>query len=326
MSNPHSLNEHHHHDHHNHERGHHHGHFGHHHHGDGNKKPLAIAMGVTFGILVAEVVGGIITNSLALLSDAAHMFSDVAALGLSLLAIWFSGRSATLLRTYGFYRAEVLAALVNGATLVGVSLYIFKEAYDRFQNPPEVQSGLMLVVASIGLIANLISAWVLSRGDGHKQNLNVRGALLHVIGDALGSVGAIAAGVIMMYTGWYYADPIISVIIGLLVLLSSWRLLRDTVHVLLEGTPSHIDVRNLKKNMLTVQGVKHVHDLHVWTVSSNFISMSGHVSIYEGMDGQHILRELTHMLRDKFGLSHTTIQIEMEELHPPVEDCTHCSE
>lgn len=305
---------------------HHHGHAGFHHHGDGSKQSLMIAMAVTSGILLAELIGGFLTNSLALLSDAAHMLSDVAALGLSLLAIWFAGKRATLQRTFGFYRAEVLAALLNGVTLVLVSLFIFQEAYDRFRNPPEVKSGLMLAVAAVGLIANLVSAWVLSRGDSHKHNLNVRGALLHVIGDALGSVGAIGAGLIMMYTGWYYADPLVSVVIGILVLLSSWRLLRDTVHVLLEGVPVEIDLKELKQTMLEVQGVLHVHDLHVWTVSSKFISMSGHVKIHEGSDSQLILRELTQLLRSRFGLSHTTIQIETEEMHPYVEDCTHCPE
>lgn len=310
-------------------RGHHHGHshhgFGrHHHHAGGNKRSLTIALLMTGGILIAELVGGLVTNSLALLSDAAHMFSDVAALGLSLLAIWFASKPATLQRTYGFYRAEVLAALGNAVTLVVVSLYIFWEAYQRFQNPPEVKSGLMLAVAGIGLAANLASAWVLSRGGGHHHNLNVRGAFLHVLGDALGSAGAIAAALIMMYTDWYYADPVISVVIGVLVLLSSYRLLRDTVHVLLEGTPAHIDLGKLRKAMHAVGGVQQVHDLHVWSVSSGFVCMSGHVVIENEQDGQRILRQLEIVLREKFGLSHTTIQIETENLHPDTEDCTHC--
>ncbi|MFC4769881.1 cation diffusion facilitator family transporter [Effusibacillus consociatus] len=302
----------------------HHSGFGHHHHhhAGGNKKSLSIALVVTGGFLIAEVIGGLLTNSLALLSDAAHMFSDAAALGLSLLAIWFAAKPATLRRTFGFYRAEVLAALINGATLVLVSLYIFVEAYERFKNPPEVESGFMIIVATIGLVANLFSAWVLSRGGEHQHNLNVRGAFLHVLGDALGSIGAIVAGLIMMYTGWYYADPIISVVIGILVLLSSWRLLNETVHVLLEGTPRNMDIRKLKKAMLGVIGVKQVHDLHVWTVSSGFISMSGHVVISEERNSNIILRELESLLKEKFGLGHTTIQIETENLHPEWEGCT----
>jgi cobalt-zinc-cadmium efflux system protein len=279
---------------------------------------------VTTVILVAELVGGIVTNSLALLSDAAHMFSDVGALALSVLAIWFAGKRASLKRTYGFYRAEVLAALINAVTLVVVSLYIFWEAYQRFRHPQEVQSGLMMVIACIGLVANLISAWVLSRSGSHEHNLNVRGAFLHVLGDALGSLGAIGAGLIMMFTGWYYADPLISVIIGLLVLFSSYRLLRDTVHVLLEGTPPHIDLSKVRRSMQMITGVQDVHDLHVWSVSSGFIAMSGHVVIAEGNDGQSILQELRKVLHDRFGLGHTTIQIETENLHPAAENCTHC--
>ncbi|WP_096182879.1 cation diffusion facilitator family transporter [Effusibacillus lacus] len=317
------------HDHHNdHEHGHDHHHhhhgFGHHRHGGDDKRSLTIALTITSIILVAEVIGGFITNSLALLSDAAHMFSDVAALGLSLLALWFAAKPATMERTFGFYRAEVLAALLNGITLIVVSLFIFWEAYERFLHPPQVQSGLMITVATIGLAANLVSAWVLSRGDRHHHNLNVRGAFLHVLGDALGSAGAIAAGVIMLVTGWYYADPIISVMIGLLVLISSYRLLRDTVHVLLEGTPTHIDLRKVKQTMSCVAGVQQVHDLHVWTVSSGFISMSGHVVIDKERDSQAVLHELGAVLREKFGLAHTTIQIETENLHPEKDHCTHC--
>lgn len=306
------------HEHHKHE----HSGFGHN-HGASNKKSLTIALVITTVFLIAEIVGGIITNSLALISDAAHMLSDVAALGLSLLAIWFASKPATLRRTFGFYRAEVIAALINGATLVLISIYIFFEAYQRFKNPPEVQSGLMLIIAVIGLLANLVSAWVLSRGGGHEHNLNIRGAFLHVIGDALGSVGAIAAGIIMMYTGWYYADPLISVIIGILVLLSSWRLLNETIHVLLEGTPRHINLENVKASMVNVIGVKQIHDLHVWTVSSGFISMSGHVVIEHEKNGPTILQELESLLRNKFDLKHTTIQLEIENMHPDCEECTH---
>ena len=272
--------------------------------------------------MVAEVVGGLVTNSLALLSDAAHMFSDVAALAISLVALWLAARPATLRRTFGYYRAEVLAALFNGLTLILVSLYIFWEAIGRLLNPPAVQSGWMLVVAGIGLTANLISAWFLMRGGDHHHNLNVRGALLHVIGDALGSVGAIIAGLIMMYTGWYYADPIISVIIGLLVLISSWRLIRETISVLLEIAPAQIDMEKLKHSMLSVPGVTDVHDLHVWMISSSFTSMSGHVVTQNGADNQEILSRLERVLREQFDLTHTTIQMEPSNLHPESDICT----
>ena len=272
--------------------------------------------------MVAEIVGGLVTNSLALLSDAAHMFSDVAALAISLAALWLAAKPATIRRTFGFYRAEVLAALLNGLTLILVSFYIFWEAFGRLINPPEVQTGWMLVVAGIGLTANLISAWFLMRGGDHHHNLNVRGALLHVIGDALGSVGAIAAGLIMMYTGWYYADPIISVIIGLLVLISSWRLIKETVSVLLETAPAKIDMEKLKKAMLSVPGVSGVHDLHVWMISSGFSSMSAHVVAGDGADCQVVLRKLETVLREKFDLTHTTIQMETSNLHPESDICT----
>ncbi|ARU61359.1 cation transporter [Tumebacillus avium] len=302
--------DHHHHDHHDHE--HHHGHGHHHHHGDGSRKSLTFALIITGGVFAAELAGGILTNSLALLSDAAHMFSDVAALAISLIALWLMAKPATLKRTFGLKRAEVLAALFNAVTLIVVALYIFWEAAQRFQHPPEVQSGLMLGVAFVGLAANLLSAWFLMRGGDHKHNLNVRGALLHVLGDALGSVGAIGAAVIMMLTGWYYADPLISVIIGVLVLLSSLRLLKETISVLLEAVPAHLDLTKIKHAMQGVAHVEEVYDLHVWTVSSGFLSMSGHVVIDSDANSDDVLRSLEEVLSHQFGLTHTTIQIERE--------------
>lgn len=301
---------------HHHEHGHHH-----HHHGDGSKRSLTIALVITGGVFVAELIGGIVTNSLALLSDAAHMFSDVAALLLSLIAIWLSRKPATLRRTFGLHRAEVLAALFNALTLILVTLYIFWEAYERFQDPPQVQSGLMLVVAVIGLLANLISAWFLARGGEHKHNLNVRGALLHVLGDALGSVGAIGAALVIMFTGWKYADPIISVIIGVLVLISSFRLLKDTVLVLLEVVPAQIDLGEVKEAMRSVPHVQHVYDLHVWTITSGFLSMSGHVVIGEESKSDQVLRNLEAVLKERFGLTHTTIQIETKNVRTDLHDC-----
>lgn len=284
---------------------------------------MTTALVITGLILVAEVVGGIVANSLALLSDAAHMFSDVAALSLALFAMIMAAKRADAKRTFGNHRAEVLAAFINALTLVLVSLYIFYEAYERFLNPVEVQSGLMIGIAVIGLVANLASAWALTRDGAHKEDLNVRGAFLHIIGDALGSVGAVGAGLLMLFTGWYYADPIISVLIGVLVLLSSVRLLRETLHVLMEGTPAHLDVEQLKASMLKVHGVRQVHDIHVWMISSGFIAMSGHAVIEPGADSQATLRKLEKMLRDNYELKHTTIQIETENMHPDDDICTH---
>ena len=284
---------------------------------------MTTALVITGLILVAEVIGGIVANSLALLSDAAHMFSDVAALSLALFAMFMAAKRADSKRTFGNHRAEVLAAFINSLTLVLVSLYIFYEAYERFLNPVEVQSGLMIGIAVIGLVANLASAWALTRDGAHKEDLNVRGAFLHIIGDALGSVGALGAGLLMLFTGWYYADPIISVIIGVLVLLSSARLLRETLHVLMEGTPAHLDVEQLKASMLKVSGVRQVHDIHVWMISSGFIAMSGHAVIEPGADSQATLRKLEKMLRDTYELKHTTIQIETENMHPDDDICIH---
>ena len=249
-----------------------------------NRKPLAIAFGITFAFMVAEIVGGLLTNSLALLADAGHMATDAAALALALGAVWLARRPPTPARSFGFYRAEVLAALVNAATLVAISVYIFWEAFQRLGNPPEVDSGPMLVVAVAGLLANAASAWVLMRGGGHEHNLNTRGAFLHVIGDMLGSVGAIAAALIMMATGWYLADPILSAGIGGLILWSSWRLFRESVDVLLESAPKRVDVAAVCKAMKGVEGVAAVHDLHVWTVTSGLVALSAHVEVSPARD------------------------------------------
>jgi cobalt-zinc-cadmium efflux system protein len=275
-----------------------------------DRRPLLIALVITATFLVAEVIGGLLTNSLALLADAAHMATDAAALGLALFAIWLAGRPATPQRSFGFYRAEILAALVNAATLIAISIYIFWEAFHRIGDPPEVESGLMLIVAIAGLIANGACAWVLMRGGGHEHNLNTRGAFLHVVGDMLGSVGAIAAALIMMATGWYLADPILSGAIGLLILWGSWRLLRESVEVLLEATPKGIDPADVREALVEIDGVSGVHDLHVWTVTSGLIAMSGHIEVNGGRDWHELLPELTRLLREEFGIAHVTLQPE----------------
>lgn len=275
-----------------------------------NRRPLVIALAITATFLVAEVIGGLLTNSLALLADAGHMATDVAALALSLFAIWLARRPATPERSFGFYRAEVLAALVNAATLVAISLYIFWEAFQRLGEPPEVEGGLMLAVAIAGLGANAASAWVLMRGGGHEENLNTRGAFLHVVGDMLGSVGAIVAALIMVATGWYLADPILSAGIGGLILWSSWRLLRESADVLLEATPKGIEPAEVRTALTACPGVAGVHDLHVWTVTSGLIAMSGHVEVSGGRDWHNVLVELTTLLRDQFGVAHVTLQPE----------------
>lgn len=279
-------------------------------HGRADTRPLVIALAITGGFMVVEIMGGLATGSLALLADAGHMATDAAALALALFAIWLAQRPATPQRSFGFARAEVLAALINAATLVAISIYIFREAFSRIGEPPEIDSGPMLVVSTIGLLANVASAWVLSRGGGHEHNLNTRGAFLHVIGDLLGSVGAIVAAIVMLATGWYLADPILSAGIGLLILWSSWRLLRETVEVLLEATPRDISPGEVSAAMGEVPGVAGVHDLHIWTVTSGFIALSAHVEVEEMEPWNRTLVRLTDTVRERFGIAHVTLQPE----------------
>lgn len=292
---------------HSHNHGHDHGHAG---GPTRNVRPLWISLVIIGAFFVIEVVGAILTNSLALLADAGHMLSDVAALALALFAIWIAQRPATHERTYGYHRVEVLAAGANATTLLGISLYIFWEAYQRMSQPPEVASGPMLVVAVAGLISNVAAAFVLHGGS--EESINMRGAFLHVLTDLLGSVGAIVAGAVMYFTGWYYADPLISVAIGLLVLFSGGRLFRDSVEILMEATPKHIDIEEMEKALRSLPGVVGVHDLHVWTVTSGFLSMSGHLRISEADSGR-TLGAATELLRERFGIGHSTIQIEGPE-------------
>ena len=283
--------------------------------GSRNRKRLAITLGLVVTYMVAEVVGGILTNSLALLADAGHMLSDAAALALSLFAIWIAQKPATPRHTYGYYRTEILAALVNGATLVAISIYIFYEAYERIGEPPEVQGALMMAIAVGGLLINLTGLWILNAGKG--ESLNVHGAWLHVLTDALGSVGAIIAGGLIWAFGWNWADPVASVVIGILVIFSSWSLLKETVAVLMEGTPGHIDVDEVRDTIRDVPGVTSVHDLHVWTITSGMVSLSAHVCVEDGRMGQEMLRQIRAPLHDRFGIDHVTIQLEHEGFEEP---------
>jgi cobalt-zinc-cadmium efflux system protein len=277
---------------------------------------LAIALAITTAFLLVEVIGGLLTNSLALLADAGHMATDVAALALALFAIWLARRPATAERSFGYLRAEILAALVNGASLVAISIYIFWEAFQRIDEPPEVDSGPMLAVAIAGLCANVVSAWVLSRGGGLRHDLNTRGAFLHVVGDLLGSAAAIVAAIIMLTTGWYLADPLLSAGIGLLILWSSWKLLRESADVLLEATPAGIDADEVRTAMIAVDGVEGVHDLHIWTVTSGLIALSSHVDVTGARDWHAVLLDLSALLRERFGIAHVTLQPEQAGFLP----------
>jgi cobalt-zinc-cadmium efflux system protein len=287
-----------------------HGHaHGAHDHGRGaDRRALAIVFALTSTFMVAEVIGGLVTGSLALLADAGHMLSDALSLGIALFAVWLSGRPATPNRSFGYKRAEILAALFNGATLVAISIWIFVEAYRRFFEPPEILGGWMLAVAALGLVVNVAGAVILWRSGG--ESLNLQGALRHVLADVLGSVGAIAAALVILATGWWYADPIISVLIGLLVLASSWRLVRDSINILLEGTPPDIDAGEVGRSMAGIPGVAEVHDLHVWTITSGFPALAAHVLVGRDEDCHARRRDLEEVLAREYGIEHTTLQVD----------------
>lgn len=278
----------------------------------GHRRRLGLVLGLTSAYLAVEVAGAFITGSLALLADAGHMLTDVGGLALALFAIWFGQRPATPEKTYGYYRTEILAALANAAALFLIAGYIFYEAYRRFQAPPEVQGGLMLIVAGVGLVVNLLGIWLLRAGAG--ESLNVQGAFLEVVSDTLSSIGVLIAGAVVLTTGFYLIDPIFSVLIGLFILPRTWRLLGQALNVLLEGTPSRINLAEVRRGMLAVPGVRDVHDLHIWTITSGFEAMSGHVRIDGIADRRRLLEELQRLARDRFSIEHVTIQFEEEDL------------
>ncbi|WP_410768274.1 cation diffusion facilitator family transporter [Fontibacillus sp. BL9] len=296
---------------HSHSHAHAHGH-AHDHHGarSGNKKGLLIALLITASIAVLEFFGGLFTNSLALLSDSGHMLSDASSLVLSLLAIWFAARPASPRKSYGFYRTEILAALLNGITLFVIAGFIIWEAYGRFFDPPTVSSGPMMLIAIIGLLANLASAWALLKKGDVKGNINFRSAYLHVLGDALGSVGAIIGGIVMWAFDWYIFDPIVSVLVALLILKGAWGVIAQSIHVLMEGVPGSIDQDEVKRNLEHIQGVREVHDLHIWSITSGMDSLSCHLLIDEQEDQQRVLQEAISLLEQQFSITHATIQIE----------------
>ena len=274
----------------------------------GGSRRLTIVLLLAASYMVAETIGGLLTNSLALLADAGHMLSDVAALALALFALKVAQRPATSRRTYGFYRTEILAALFNGATLVAISIYIFVEAFQRLRSPPEVQGAAMMAIATGGLAINLVGLWILRAGK--ESSLNERGAWLHVMTDALGSVGAILGGFAVWRLGWNWADPTVSVAIGVLVVMSSWNLLRESVAVLMEGAPGNLDVDTIREAILATPGVMSVHDLHVWSITSGMPALSAHVCGQPGLTNEALLTRICGSMRETFGIIHSTIQIE----------------
>jgi cobalt-zinc-cadmium efflux system protein len=275
------------------------------------RRALTITLGLVLTYMVVEVVGGVWAHSLALLADAGHMLSDAGAIGLALFASWFSRRPASTRHTFGYYRAEILAALVNATTLIVIAVFIFREAYERLWSPPEVHGGLMLGVAVGGLAVNLFGLWALHAG--RHDSLNAHGVWLHVATDALGSAQAILAAAMILLFGWYWLDPLVSFVIGALVIYAAWALMRESVAVLMESAPGSIDVDEVRSCLMRVTGVMEVHDLHVWTIASGLVALSAHVTAER--PPSHVLRDLRHELEERFGIRHTTIQFD-----PPGEE------
>jgi len=276
------------------------------------ERKLLWALGITIVIFIVEIVGGFLSNSLALKSDAGHLFGDVMALGLSLLAVHISRRPASPRRTFGYHRAEVFAAIINGLTLTFLSGFIFLEAYHRILNPQPIKSVMMFVVAVIGLAGNGV---VILRLRGHaRDNLNVRAAFLHILGDMLASVGVVVGGLIMLFTRNYLVDPIISFFVGGIILFGAISVLKEGANILLEGAPGHIDYGKLKADIESIEGVRSVHDLHIWTISSSKLVLSVHIKVSDQSthDSQHILKTVTGFLKEKYKIHHATLQIECE--------------
>jgi len=274
-----------------------------------SRRRLTQVLGITAAVMVAEAVGGWLAHSLALLADAGHMLADVAALGLSLVVAYLAQRPATAERTFGLLRLEIVAALVNGAALLAISLGIALEALQRFRAPSQVHGALLLGVAAVSLVANVAGAAILHRG--HHHSLNQRGAYLHIVGDVLGSAGALAAGAVILATGWVQADPLISVLIAVLILGSAWRLVKESTDILLEAAPGHIALADVHDRIASIPGVASVHDLHVWTVTSGVIAMSGHLVVQNPGDNQRVLEAVQERL-GAMGIGHVTVQMERD--------------
>lgn len=298
-----------------------HGHSHHHHDHHGGHQHLSLVLSerhfkvlrwvfvLTFIYLIVEVIGGVISGSLALLADGFHMFADSAAIGLSLFAAWLSHRPAPVHRTFGYQRVEIIAAFINALLLVGMGLFILWESYDRFSHPEPIQANLMMVVALGGLIVNMISAKLLHAD--HEHNLNIKGAYLHVLGDLLGSLGALAAGGLIWAFGWMWADPAISCVIAILIIFSAYGLLKDSINVLLEGCPSHIDIEEIRAEILAFEGVNAIHNLHVWNINMQQALLTAHIEVVPEAYSGETLNQVQSALKEKFGLSHVTLQLEI---------------
>ena len=304
-------------DHHEHHAGcHHHGTHEHAHDLRGaSRRHLTAALVLIVGYMIAEIIGGIISGSLALIADAGHMLADAASIGLALAALHFSARPASARRTFGYRRLEILAALVNAVTLWLIAAWVVYEAYHRFTVMPDVRGDIMLSVGSVGLVVNLVAAWILHRSAGH--SVNVEGAYQHVMADLLGSIGVVVSGILVWGFNWRIADPILSVIIGILILVSSWRLLGKVIHVLLQGVPQHVDIGRLCRKMEEVAGVGSIHDLHVWSLASDYDVLTAHVVVDPDVEEMGFIRNrLREIASRDFGIRHVTLQLE-----DTAEDC-----
>ena len=271
---------------------------------------LWVVLGITAVFMVVEAVGGYLAHSLALMADAGHMLTDVGALGLSLLTAWIARRPADAQKSYGYQRWEILAALVNGALLFVIAGVVVYEAISRIRHPEPIETRLFLAVACAGLVANAVALRLLHADHGH--SLNTRGAYLHILGDLLGSAGAIVAALVVRYTGWTPVDPILSIVLSLLILSGAWRLVRESTDILLEAVPRHVSMLEVQQKMLAVSGVSAVHDLHVWAVTSGVVAMSGHAIVPDLKDHPRVLKDLRGEL-GQLGIGHVTVQIEVAE-------------
>ncbi|MCM3609760.1 cation diffusion facilitator family transporter [Planococcus sp. MERTA32b] len=280
-----------------------------------NKKVLLVSFFIITGYMIIEAIGGFLTNSLALLADAGHMLSDSISLAIALIAFKLAEKAANHSKTYGYKRFEILAAAINGVTLIGVALYIFYEAIGRFANPPEVATTGMLIISAFGLLVNILVAWIMMRGGDTKDNLNMRGAYLHVLSDMLGSVGAISAALLIIFFGWGWADPAASVIVAALVLRSGYYVTKSSLHVLMEGTPPNIKIENIIHTIKKTKGVISVHDLHVWSITSGMNALSCHVVVGNQLtlaESEKMVQKIEHDLKHE-GINHVTIQMETDD-------------
>ncbi len=292
-----------------------HTHTSHAHRFDRSWRPLLLAFGSQLIFFVVELVGGLLTNSLALIADAGHMLSDVAALGLSLLALFYTQKPHTAQKTYGYHRLEILVALVNGLILWVMAAYILYDAYGRFSQPPTIASLPLMIIAGLGLVVNLFGVMILH--PTKDQSINLRSAFLHLLADSLGSVAAIAAGLAIYLRGWYWFDPLAGSAIAVLIIIGSWQLVWEAADILMEGTPKHIDLAEVTRALEEWPGVEEIHDLHIWSISSGLFAMSVHVVLKDSRDRDCLTWELEDLMSRRFGLEHTTIQLEGPNYHNP---------